>query len=78
MNKLRKTKSLGLDIFLRVRKKTKYIICEPLIRVFLIALDSGEVPSFWKKANNVPLFKMEDKSSMPNYRPIRLTRIFYC
>ena len=36
-------------------------------------MDLGEVPSMWKQANVVPIFKKGDRTIMSNYRPVSLT-----
>lgn len=43
--------------------------------IFQKSLETGEVPSDWKKASVCPLFKIGDKSNPANYRPISLTCI---
>ena len=43
--------------------------------LFQASLDQGSLPSDWKKANIVPVFKKGDKGRVENYRPISLTSI---
>ena len=55
-------------------------LCAPeLAKVFTLlfqaSLDQGVVPSDWKTANIVPVFKKGDRSQVENYRPISLTSI---
>ena len=48
----------------------------PVITVlFQASLDQGCVPSDWKKAEIVPVFKKGSKTKVENYRPISLTSI---
>ena len=43
--------------------------------LFQASLDQGIVPSDWKEANVVPLFKKGDRNKAENYRPISLTSL---
>ena len=43
--------------------------------LFQASLDQGIVPSDWKEANIMPLFKKGDRSLAENYRPISLTSV---
>ena len=46
-----------------------------LISLFEKSLRSGDIPSFWKWAVIVPMFKSGSRSSPTNYRPASLTSI---
>ena len=53
-------------------------LCAPeLAKVFTLlfqaSLDQGVVPSDWKTANIVPVFKKGDKSQVENYRPMPIS-----
>ena len=39
------------------------------------SLDTHEVPTDWKQANNVPIFKKGDITKPFNYRPVSLTAV---
>lgn len=42
---------------------------------FQKSIDSGNIPTDWKQANVVPIFKKGDKHNAINYRPVSLTAI---
>ena len=44
-------------------------LAEPLTKLFYFSLSSGTVPTEWKLANVVPLYKSGDSHDMSNYRP---------
>ena len=46
-----------------------------LASIFQQSLKSGQVPSDWRTANVVPIFKKGDRSKPANYRPVSLTAI---
>ena len=43
--------------------------------IFQCSLDTGMLPSVWKTANVVPVYKKGSVSAAANYRPISLTCI---
>jgi hypothetical protein len=45
----------------------------PLAKMFTDSLNTGVVPTDWKSANVVPIFKSGSRSSCNNYRPVSLT-----
>ena len=47
----------------------------PLARVFNMSLQEGLVPSEWKEANIIPLFKKCSRNKSANYRPVSLTSV---
>ena len=59
----------------RVLKELSLQIAEPLTILFQRSLSDGVVPSDWRRANVVPIFKKGQKYSCANYRPISLTCI---
>ena len=50
-------------------------ICKALELIFQQAMESGFLPSEWKKRNVVPIHKKDDKQCLKNYRPISLLPI---
>ena len=53
---------------------SKSLSC-PLHKLFILAYNTGYLPSEWKLANVVPIHKKDDKSKVVNYRPISLTSL---
>ncbi len=52
-------------------------LCLPLSEIFNMSLKQQVVPSAWKVANVIPIFKGKgSKLSTDNYRPISLTNVF--
>ncbi len=46
----------------------------PILKIiFQKSLDSGTLPSIWKRANVAPIYKKGERSNPANYRPISLT-----
>ena len=54
----------------------KAYISKPLEIVFNASISTGVVPSDFKIANVVPVFKKGSQSSLCNYRPISLISVF--
>ena len=50
-------------------------IYKPLNLIFKSCLETGQVPSNWRKANVVPVFKKSDKQLVKNHSPISLLSI---
>ena len=58
-----------------VLKELCQVITPVITIIFQTSLDSGTVPSGWKKAEVCPLFKKVDRTDPANYRLISLTYI---
>ena len=53
-------------------KKLSVELAKPLNILFNHSINTGEVPSTWKEAAVVPIYKGGDRSLAKNYRPIDL------
>jgi hypothetical protein len=56
-------------------KEMKEYIVEPLTLIFRKSLEGGVLPTDWKVANVVPIFKKGVKGDPSNYRPVSLTSV---
>ena len=66
-------KAFGPDgISPRIVKEGCKPLSQILARIFNFSLSVKEVPSMWKKANVLPLFKKDKKCEIGNYRPISI------
>ena len=76
LKELKVDKAAGPDgILPRVLFETSNQIAKPLKILFDKSLENGEVPSDWKRAIVVPIFKKGGKDLSQNYRPVSLTCI---
>ena len=76
IDRLSSTKSPGVDlVYPRVLKECRDIVSGDLTEIFNKSVSTGEVPSLWRQANVVPIFKKGDRSEKSNYRPISLTSV---
>ena len=73
---LKASKATGPNkITCRLLKELAYQIAPAFTLLCRAFINQGAVPSDWKMANIVPIFKKGSKSSPSNYRPISLTSI---
>ena len=76
LKELKVDKAAGPDgILPRVLFETSNQIAKPLKILFDKSLENGEVPSDWKRAIVVPIFKKGGKDLSQNYHPVSLTCI---
>ena len=59
----------------RLLKTCALEILDSYVLLFETSLKQGKVPTNWRHASIVPLFKKGDKSKVENYRPVSLTSI---
>jgi hypothetical protein len=59
----------------RVLKEARFQIDGPLLHLFELSLSTGIVPSLWRHATVIPIFKGGSSCTAKNYRPISLTPI---
>ena len=57
-------------------KQTISVLINPLFHVLNLSFSTGTVPSQFKIAKVIPIFKAGDKACMDNYRPISLLSVF--
>ena len=67
------SKATGPDgVPARVLKECSKELALPVTRLFSLSYRSGTVPSLWKLANIVPIFKKPPRSQPSSYRPVSL------
>ena len=73
LKSLKRKKATGLDeLQPGMLKDCHQHLIDPLQPIINLSLQLGIVPSAWKKAKVVPLFKSGDKNKTENYRPISI------
>jgi len=56
-------------------KELSYEIAPILTKIFQSSLHQGVLPTEWKSANVISIFKKGDRTTVSNYRPVSLTSI---
>ena len=76
INNMKENRSPGVDrISPKILKQTVEQNSTPLAQVFNMSRQEGIVPSEWKEANVIPLFKKGSRNKSVNYRPVSLTSV---
>ena len=73
LRKLQRKKACGYDeLPSGMLRDAASVILEPLAHIINMSLSSGIVPTKWKIAKVIPLYKSGPKSDIGNYRPISI------
>lgn len=76
LKKLKRKKATGMDdLPAGMLKDCADFIATPLQHIVNLSLKTSTVPSAWKEAKIVPIYKTGDSSSVENYRPISVLPI---
>jgi len=76
IRKIKQNKAAGPDeIYARVLRETEKELAFPLSIIFCRSVSHNEIPTDWKRANVVPIFKKGERGKVENYRPISLTSL---
>ena len=74
LTSIKTDKSPGPDTILpRVLYECRFELVNPLYVLFRACCEQSKIPSEWKKANVIAIYKKGKKSDPSNYRPISLT-----
>ena len=73
---LRIDKSPGPDgLHPRLLKELADELCQPLTTIFNLSITRTELPSQWREAVIIPIYKKGSRADPANYRPVSLTSI---
>ena len=76
LDALNPNKATGPDeIPPRLLKELAAVLAGPIAIIMNKSIQEGNLPSIWKKANVVPIFKKGKKNMSGNYRPVSLTSV---
>ena len=59
----------------RVLAEAAKVLAVPVFKLFRCSLSTGELPSAWRQAHVIPIFKAGDRNQAGSYRPISLTSV---
>lgn len=66
-------KAYGPDsISPKILKEAAHVLAPSLCKIFNASLIFGKIPSIWKEANVLPLYKKGSPADISNYRPVSL------
>jgi hypothetical protein len=73
MNKLNANKAYNVGgIPTKIFKECASVLCSSLSLLFNLSLRVGKIPTAWKQADVIPIYKKGAKTLVNNYRPISL------
>ena len=76
LQRLKQDKSPGPDgLHPMLLKSCAENLAKPLSMIFQSSFDEGQLPSDWKKAEVIPLYKKGQRNDPGNYRPVSLTSV---
>ena len=71
LKNLKRKKATGLDNLLPgLLKDAAGVIAKPLTFIINLSLETGVVPTEWKMAKVIPIFKSGSRAEIDYYRPI--------
>ena len=73
VNKLKPKNSVGLDcLSSKQLNDVLPLLAEPILHVFNLSIQTGYVPSEFKTARDIPIYKSDSEFPLNNYKPISL------
>ena len=73
LKNLKRKKATGLDhLPPGLLKDAAGVIAKPLTFIINLSLETGVVPTDWKMAKVIPIFKSGSMAEIDNYRPISI------
>ena len=76
LSKINIYKSPGPDsLHPRILYEVRHVIATPLRIIFEASYQLGVIPSDWKIAETVPIYKKGSRAELNNYRPVSMTSV---